>query len=224
MRDGFEVGVHGPAHDGRDLESLATWQARLPAAHDAAERWGAVGFRSAALHRQYDWMRLLRFDYDSSYPDSDPFEPQNGGSCTWLPYFNGELVELPVTLAQDHTLFVILRQHDERLWIDKAMFLRDRGGMVLIDTHPDYLVNDLIFGAYARFLDRLACDGSAWKALPREVSAWWQRRAASSLQRDGETWRIVGPAAGEGRIEFFDGTCGSATGTSSSVGTIQNPG
>ena len=111
---GFEVGVHGIYHDGRDLESWSTWQQRLPIAHKSAEGWNAVGFRSAACHRHSDWMQSLNFDYDSSSPDTDPFEPQNGGCCTWLPFFNGELVELPLTLRQDHTLFVILGHRTKR--------------------------------------------------------------------------------------------------------------
>jgi len=203
---GFEVGVHGPYHDGRDLESFATWRERLPVAHAAAARWDAAGFRSAALHRDWELMRLLGFDYDSSSPDTDPYEPQEGGCCTWYPYFNGELVELPLTLPQDHTLFVILRQQDEAAWVEKAAFLRDRGGLALIDTHPDYLIDERIYSAYARFLDRFSTDETAWKALPREVSAWWRRRAASRLERAGDGWRIVGPASGEARIVFEEGS------------------
>ena len=87
-------------------------------------------------------------------------------------------------------MFVILRQ-DETHWVEKAEFLRDRGGLGLINTHPDYLVDRRILRAYARFLDRFAEDETAWKALPCEVSAWWRRRAASSLERDGDTWRIA---------------------------------
>ena len=202
VQAGFEVGVHGFLHDGRDLESLARWQERLPLAHASAERWGAVGFRSAALHRNHEWMRTIRFDYDSSWPDTDPFEPQDGGCCTWLPHFNGELVELPVTMAQDHTLFVILRESDERVWTTKARFLREQGGLALLDTHPDYLVDQRIFRAYERLLDEFASDGTAWKALPREVSAWWRRRAASTIVQESGTWKITGPAASEGRVEF----------------------
>ena len=203
---GFEVGVHGMYHDGRDLESWSTWQDRLPIAYEAAERWGAVGFRSAASHRRSDWMRSLRFDYDSSWPDTDPYEPQSGGCCTWLPFFNGELVELPVTLRQDHTLFVILGHQDETAWVEKTNFLRARGGMALIDTHPDYLVDDRIFNAYARFLERFGDDATAWRALPREVSAWWRRRAQSWLEYDGSTWQVAGPAELEGRVSFEGGT------------------
>jgi hypothetical protein len=204
--DGFEVGVHGIYHDGRDLESWSTWQERLPIAHEAAERWNAVGFRSAASHRQADWMRSLDFEYDSSWPDTDPFEPQNGGCCTWLPFFNGELVELPVTLRQDHTLFVILGHQDEAAWVAKTEFLRARGGMASINTHPDYLIDERLFSAYARFLGRFSDDDTAWHALPREVSAWWRRRAQSWLEHDGSTWQVVGPAEFEGRVMFEGGS------------------
>jgi len=203
---GFEVGVHGIYHDGRDLESRSTWQRRLPIAHEAAERWSAGGFRSAASHRDSDLMRSLNFDYDSSWPDTDPFEPQNGGCCTWLPFFVGQLVELPTTLPQDHTLFVILGQPDEATWVAKTEFLRARGGMAMIDTHPDYLVNERIFNAYAGFLDRFSDDTTAWQALPREVSSWWRRRAASWLEHDGSTWRVVGPAEREGRVTYEGGS------------------
>lgn len=200
--DGFEIGVHGLRHDGRDVASLAMINARLVEMHAARRRWDARGFRSPALHRRWEWMSLLGFDYDSSYPDTDPFEPQAGGCCSWLPFFNQATVELPITLTQDHTLFVLLRHEDETAWVQKTSFLRSRGAMALINTHPDYLVDPRIFRAYARWLDRFASDASAWKALPRDVSSWWRRRADSSLDWDGRDWRIVGPASQDGAIEF----------------------
>jgi hypothetical protein len=116
------------------------------------------------------------------------------------------MVELPLTMAQDHTLFVILRHEDERAWVEKADFLRGRGGMALIDTHPDYLLEDRIVHAYARLLERYAQDTSAWKALPHEVSAWWRRRASSRIERMGADWIVVGPAAGEAQVELMEGT------------------
>ncbi len=203
---GFEVGVHGLLHDGRDLESLARVQERLPGMRAAAVRWNAVGFRAPATQRAWELMPMLGFDYDSSYPDSDPFEPQGGGCCTWLPFFNGEMVELPLTMAQDHTLFVILRQGDARAWTEKADFLRSRGGLALIDTHPDYLVETRIKDAYGQLLERFATDATAWKALPREVSAWWRRRAQSRIERAGTDWIVIGPAAEEARVELTEGT------------------
>ena len=101
-------------------------------------------------------MPLLGFDYDSSYPDTDPYEPQSGGCCTWLPFFNQGMVELPITMPHDHNLFVILAEKDEQVWVEKAEFLRERGGMALIVTHPDYFVDERIPAAYERLVRRYA--------------------------------------------------------------------
>jgi hypothetical protein len=108
-------------------------------------------------------------------------------------------------MAQDHTLFVILRHDDASAWIEKAEFLRGRGGLALIDTHPDYLIEPRIKTAYRRLLERFASDESAWKALPRDVSAWWRRRANSRIERAGEDWIVTGPAAEEARVELTEG-------------------
>lgn len=201
-QDGFEVGVHGLRHDGRDLESLSTLVERLPGIREHAQRWQASGFRAPATQRDWELMPLLGFDYDSSYPDTDPFEPQAGGCCTWLPFFNGSLVELPITLPQDHTLFAILEHRDESLWLEKTRYLRDRGGMALLLTHPDYMRDAASIRLYERYLEQFATDASAWRALPREVAAWWRRRASSHLEPMDGTWQVVGPAAGEARVQF----------------------
>jgi hypothetical protein len=200
--DGFEVGVHGLYHDGRDLSSAATLRRRLPAIRSYAERWQATGFRSPGTLRSARLMPLLGFDYDSSYSDTAPFEPQPGGCCSWLPYMIEDLVELPITLAQDHTLFDLLRYTDESLWLEKARFVRDRGGMALILTHSDYVGNRDLLGSYCRFLEEFAADSSAWKALPRDVSDWWRRRSKSTLREVEGGWSVVGPAEDEARVEF----------------------
>jgi peptidoglycan/xylan/chitin deacetylase (PgdA/CDA1 family) len=200
---GFEVGVHGLHHDGRDVESAATVRQRLPAIRAYADRWQALGFRSPATLRSAELMPMLGFDYDSSFPDTAPFEPQAGGCCSWLPYMIEELVELPITLEQDHTVFELLRRQDAQLWLDKARFLRERGGMALLITHPDYVVNPALLSSYRDFLEAFADDGSAWKPLAHEVSAWWRRRAASGLDRVDGAWRVTGPAADEARVDLF---------------------
>jgi peptidoglycan/xylan/chitin deacetylase (PgdA/CDA1 family) len=194
---GFEIGVHGLKHDGRDLSTLRVLRRRLPAMREHARRWDAVGFRSPATHRRWEWMPLLGFEYDSSYPDTDPYEPQSGGCCSWLPFFNGELVELPITLPQDHTVFAILRRDDGRLWLEKAEWLRERGGLALLITHPDYMLEERPRAAYAALLDAFAEDDTAWRPLPREVAAWWRRRAATRIERNGDGWTAIGPAAAE---------------------------
>lgn len=147
-------------------------------------------------------MHRLGFEYDSSYTDTDPYEPQPGGCCTYLPYFNHDTVELPITLPQDHTMFMILQRPDADLWLRKAGHIRDRGGMVLVLTHPDYARDHQLADAYQTLLDAFADDGTAWHALPREVAAWWRDRAASTIRGNADGWRIDGPASDTGRICF----------------------
>jgi hypothetical protein len=198
---GCEVGVHGLYHDGRDLASPKLVAERLPQMHEFARRWGAVGFRAPATQRDWSTIASLGFEYDSSYPDTDPYEPQPGGSCSWLPYHIGEVVELPITLAQDHTLFTILQHPTADVWLQKAALLRERGGMALVLTHPDYQGTPKVRARYRRLLQEHATDDTAWRALPREVSDWWRRRAASHLVRNGDgEWRVEGPAASEAAI------------------------
>jgi peptidoglycan/xylan/chitin deacetylase (PgdA/CDA1 family) len=199
QENGFEIGVHGLYHDGRDISDL---DRRLPLIRAYAERWNAVGFRSPATLRDWNSMPRLGFDYDSTYFDTSPYEPQPGGCCTWMPYMIEDLVELPITLPQDHTLFEILGRLDEELWLDKARFLRERGGMALVLTHPDYARNERLVHAYTHLLGEFADDTTAWKALPREVGEWWRRRAASELRRVDGRWQVVGPAADGGTVAF----------------------
>jgi hypothetical protein len=201
--EGFEVGVHGLYHDGRDLESASVLAERLPEIERHAQRWGALGFRSPATHRDWELMPLLPFAYDSSYPDTDPFEPRSGGCCSLLPFFIEGLVELPITLPQDHTLFTILRHCDESAWIAKTDEIRRRQGMALLITHPDYMIQEARVVAYGRFLQAYRDDTTAWRALPREVAEWWRRRQASWLELQHGKWRVVGPAADDASVVWY---------------------
>jgi hypothetical protein len=197
-----EIGVHGLRHDGRDLASRRMLSTRLPAMRAAADRWQAAGFRSPATQRQWELISLLGFDYDSSYTDTDPYEPQPGGCCTYWPYFNEDQVELPITLPQDHTLFSVLREADPDLWRKKARELSRRGGMVLVLAHPDYADDPKLLAAWEALLSEFADDPTMWQALPREVATWWRHRASSRLVRESGAWTITGPAAEAGEVRF----------------------
>lgn len=196
---GCEVGLHGLRHDGRDLDR-AVFLDRLPKMAAYAERWGAVGFRSPSTLRDWELMPKIGLDYDSSYSDVARYEPIAGGSCTWFPFFIDDLVELPITMPMDHTLFELVGERDESVWVEKALFLKNEGGMALLLTHPDYLIDRDRLQIYARFVERIAQDPSAWLALPREISSWWRARAATVPVRDGEQWSLAGPAADRGRV------------------------
>lgn len=200
--EGCEIGVHGLRHDGKDLASERMLRKRLPAIRAWAGRWDAVGFRSPATQRGWDLMPRLGFDYDSSYTDSAPHEPTPGGCCTYLPFFIGDLVELPLTLPQDHTLFEILGHTDGHVWQAKVDSLRARGGMVLLIAHPDYVDDPGMREAWSALLDQLVADPDTWHALPREVAAWWRRRAASRVEKVDGRWVVRGPAADDAVVEL----------------------
>jgi hypothetical protein len=205
--EGCEIGVHGLRHDGHDLGSARMLRKRLPAIREFAGQWQAVGFRSPSTQRAWRLMPLLGFDYDSSYSDTDPYEPQPGGCCTYLPYFNEDLVELPITLPQDHTLFSILPDqgsYDQggEVWLHKARHVRERSGMALVLTHPDYAHDPRLADGYRALLAAFADDDTLWRALPREAAQWWRDRAGSVIKADGLGWRIEGPAAANGQIRL----------------------
>lgn len=174
---GCEIGLHGVRHDCRLFESRARFEAELPAIHRYLAAWDAVGFRSPATHRNAAWMPELGALYDSSFPDTDPFEPQGGGCCSILPFFLGDLVELPITLVQDHTLWEILREPTIEPWTRKSDWIVANGGLVNLITHPDYLDTPRRLRLYEEFLEYLAAQDGGWYPLPREVASWWRSRA-----------------------------------------------
>jgi peptidoglycan/xylan/chitin deacetylase (PgdA/CDA1 family) len=197
---GCEIGLHGLSHDGRLFESRAAFERQLPRIREVLAAWQADGFRSPATHRHADWMPELGCSYDSSFPDTDPFEPQPGGCCSILPYFIGDLVELPITLVQDHTLWEILREPDISLWCRKAAWIASKGGLVTVLVHPDYVVSSERLCQYDELLAFLGALEGGWHALPRDVAHWWRRRDALTTSQarwppDDSTLEASSPGA-----------------------------
>jgi glycosyltransferase involved in cell wall biosynthesis len=142
---GFEVGVHGLVHDGRLFSSRKIFERRKPHINRYLKDWKAVGFRSPSTRRNLTWIGELDMKYDSSTFDTDPFEPESEGVGTIFPFiFNDSpdghpYVELPYTLPQDSTLFIILGEDSPRIWKEKLDWIAEKGGMALINVHPDYM-------------------------------------------------------------------------------------
>ena len=186
---GFEIGVHGLVHDGRLFASRRTFEARTPRINDYLRMWKAEGFRSPSMRRNLQWIGELDIEYDLSTFDTDPFEPESSGVRTIFPFVitdpstGKSYVELPYTLPQDSTLFVIFCQHSSTIWKKKVDWIAAKGGMALINTHPDYMACDerlpkshMLYPAvfYGRFLQyvRDRYGESMWHALPRQVSRY----------------------------------------------------
>ncbi len=192
--EGFEIGIHGLQHDGRLFESRKIFQLRVKQIQQYAKEWGAVGFRSPSTLRRVEWMSELELEYDSSFPDTDPYEPQAGGCCTIWPFFIGNLVELPITMPQDHTLFEILGHKDISIWKEKADWIERNSGLVLVDVHPDYMVSDERLRLYESLLIHMRGKSNMYHALPKDIAAWWQQRNSSRL------WSVNGKYGVAGHI------------------------
>jgi peptidoglycan/xylan/chitin deacetylase (PgdA/CDA1 family) len=198
---GGEIGLHGIRHDGLLFSDRRSFSEALPAIQRYMREWGAVGFRSPATHRNAEWMRELGCLYDSSFPDTDPYEPQPGGCCSIFPYFLGDVVELPVTMVQDHTLWEVLRRPNIDLWRQKGDWLMANQGLVNVIVHPDYVRSAKRLELYSELLGYLrqrVDERHGWHALPREVAGWWKARAQMRVVEDGAVTRIAcdGPADG----------------------------
>jgi glycosyltransferase involved in cell wall biosynthesis len=174
---GFEVGVHDLTHDGKLFRSRSLFRARARRINAAVARTGAAGFRAGMTHRNPQWMQDLDIEYDLSFFDTDPYEPIPGGTMTLWPFILGRFVELPYTLVQDYTLTHVLGERSPQLWLDKVDFIARRGGMALLNTHPDYLRSPRTWAVYEAFLAAMAERRDAWHALPRDVARWWRVRS-----------------------------------------------
>jgi hypothetical protein len=182
---GGEIGLHGITHDGDLFTDHQTFQAELVKIHRYLRDWGAVGFRSPGTRRNADWMSELGCLYDSSFPDTDPFEPQPGGCCSIFPYFIGDLVELPITLAQDHTLWEILRVPSIDVWRNKGDWLISQHGLLNVIVHPDYISTPERLARYDELLGYLRSrldSHDGWHVLPRDVASWWKARASLRVE------------------------------------------
>jgi uncharacterized protein len=183
--NGFEVGVHDLRHDGKLYSGRQEFSTSAARINRYLKDWGAVGFRSGFMLRNLDWLHDLNVKYDMSTFDTDPFEPQPDGIGTIFPFWkagaNGSgYVELPYTLPQDSTLFLLFREPNPDIWLRKLDWVAANRGMALVNSHPDYMrfngepASSRTFPAefYGQLLQyaREKYGDSAWLARPRDVA------------------------------------------------------
>jgi hypothetical protein len=204
-RRGFEVNVHDSNHDGLLFGNREEFLRRSDVINGYGRRFGAKGFRSGALYRNADWYDALDFSYDMSIPNVAHLEPQRGGCCTVLPFFVGNILELPVTTTQDYTLFHILNDYSLRLWKHQISIIRQNHGLISFIIHPDYIMDVEARRVYADLLGHLydlRSRGETWIALPGEIAAWWRLRSKLKLTKRGDAWRIDGHGSERARVAY----------------------
>ena len=189
---GFEVGVHGLYHDGKYFVSREGFQRRAVKINQYLKEWGAVGYRSPSMQYNLEWFHDLNIEYDASTFDTDPFEPQPEGMGTIFPFRVSQngltskgYIELPYTLPQDFTLFILLSRNNIDIWKNKLDWIAEHGGMALLITHPDYMnFNNTKLGIeeypaehYQQLLEYIKSkyDGQYWHVLPKDMARFWQK-------------------------------------------------
>jgi hypothetical protein len=204
-RRGFEVNVHDLNHDGHLFRRRDEFLRRASKINARGKELGSRGFRSGALYRRQDWFEDLDFSYDMSVPNVAHLEPQAGGCCTVMPYFLGRMLELPLTAAQDYTLFHILGTYSTRLWQEQTDAVLAEHGLLSFNTHPDYLIERRARDSYTELLRLVAGlrdQRDVWVAPPAEVNQWWRERREMRLVPDGASWRIEGPGSERARVAY----------------------
>ncbi len=229
LRDnGFEIGVQDLKHDGKLFQSRETFRNGAAQINRYLHSWDARGFRSGFMFHNLDWAHDLDIDYASCTFDTDPFEPQPDDVGTIFPFWvprpavnNGRrgYVELPYTLPQDSTLFLVLQERQPDIWINKLDWIAECGGMVLLNTHPDYMTMNGETGAaseypialYKQFLDyvRVNYAGMYWHALPGQIADYVSRQKNRSAENAKFEWS-EGNADSSGKVISLQANSSSA--------------
>ncbi len=202
---GFEVAVHDLNHDGHLYRDRDEFLERATKINSHGKEFRAEGFRAAVLYRKQLWYDALNFSYDMSVPNVAHLDPQRGGCCTVMPYFLGEILELPVTTTQDYTLFYILNDFSIDLWKRQIELIMEKHGLITFIVHPDYIVKPrerIIYEALLGYLAGLREERCVWITTPGEVNRWWRQRAEMTLVESREGWQIEGPGKERARIAY----------------------
>ena len=202
---GFEVNLHDLKHDGQLFADKKAFLRQAKRINEYAREFECGGFRSGAMYREQSWYQAFEFSYDMSVPNAAHLEPQRGGCCTVMPYFVGDILELPLTTTQDYSLFHILNDYSTTLWKEQVRVISRHHGLVSVITHPDYLVGRRERDVYVELLRHLVdCrrQEGLWMALPGEINRWWRNRQRMTLVQSADGWRIEGPDSERARIAY----------------------
>jgi len=204
-RRGFEINVQDLNHDGRLFRDQEEFQARVTKINAYGRQFGAAGFRSAILYRRQQWFDALQFSYDMSVPNVAHLDPQRGGCCTVMPYFVGNIVELPVTMTQDYSVFHILDERSIDLWKQQSELVLAKHGLMHFIVHPDYILDKAERTTYEdllTYLTQLRTEKNVWLPLPGEAASWWRERSQMSLVEVNGTWEVEGKGKERARVAY----------------------
>ena len=202
---GFEANIQDLNHDGYLFADREEFLRRAKKINEYGRAYEAKGFRAAVLYRNPDWYDALEFSYDMSIPNVAHLDPQRGGCCTVMPYFIGNVLEIPLTTTQDYMLFHVLGEYSLDLWKAQAEAILKHNGLISFLVHPDYVIEKRAQGVYRELLSwvrELVTRERLWSALPGQVDDWWRARSKMRVVQAGGEWRVEGPGADRAVLAF----------------------
>ena len=191
-----EVGGHDTKHDGRlifeSFENKVGRVGRCKSRLESLSKREVRGFRSPLLQHGRELIDALGkagFQYDSSAPSWEALSPTSlkpHGVGTVFPFFISNMLEIPVSLPQDHQLIRVsgltVSEAVEELFRVSGL-VQGIGGACVLLVHPDYE-----FGQpenseeYYRLLARFKSDPECEILTLGELARWWTHRANSQIE------------------------------------------
>jgi hypothetical protein len=157
--------------------------------HDLEVEYDASTFDTDPFEPQPDGVGTIFPFWVPPPPSGEGAKPNKGNGAgrignAWFeakpPNLEPGYVELPYTLTQDSTVFLLLGERNPDIWFRKLDWVAQNGGMVLVNTHPDYMMTNRTnrgrwhypIEFYEQLLEYIHSRyaGAYWHALPREVA------------------------------------------------------
>jgi len=179
LSENGEIALHGDRHEakfyslkkGEIVERLKKSKEKL----EEVTEEEVIGFRAPLLQYNKKMLEVVGeagFQYDSSAPAWEPLNPlamkQDGIELLNPIKING-LIEVPVTLVQDHQMLHILMFKPEQAieyWIEEMNNIEKLGGISVLLIHPDYeLASDKSIALYENLLKKLKQMGVSLSSL-----------------------------------------------------------
>ena len=194
-----EVGGHDTKHDGRLL--FVSFKDKVDRVRRCRERLELLsrrvvrGFRAPLLQHGRELVEALGkagYEYDSSMPSWEPLSPTSlkpHGIGTVFPFLISGIVEIPVSMPQDHQLIRVgglsVEEAVDQL-LEVSRWVKKIGGACVLLVHPDYE-----FGQergreeYRRLLEAFRSDPACDIMTLGELARWWAYRQESQIDATG---------------------------------------
>jgi peptidoglycan/xylan/chitin deacetylase (PgdA/CDA1 family) len=189
-----EVGSHDTKHDGKLVhlkkEELPQRLIDSKQTLTTITQKPVVGFRAPILQHNQVIIQALNeagYLYDTSVPTWEPKHPYTmkpHGIGTVYPITLNGLIEIPLTIPQDHQLLHVLGLTPREVfktWEPMADLIQDLNGVCIYLVHPDYELADNGTDLYEQFVSELSSDNQATLTVPSQyINSTGQKNSNNS--------------------------------------------